>query len=411
MSNLSIEQKFAKILLQLRKLRPFYSAIYEVMDKEESTETKTAGVTENKLLFNKEFIEKIPVEEMLFVMLHEVAHVALKHVSRREHRDPMLWNIACDLYVNKVLAEEFGIEPGGYKEVEGIKIYQPNKCLYDSSIDTSNDCVEGIYDELKEAERAENKGTRYNIDNLRAFKNTVSEDLIDQEYDQSSKESLADKIVADAVTRLEMTSKNYGDTEGKLYRAVKASIISKVDWRRVLRKYLIESNRTDTSFSRPDKRMHYLGRIYPGQVKVDADKIRGVKICIDTSGSISANEFEEFCGQVYDLLNKYKVEAEIIYWDTRVESRGRFTRYNEFERVSAYGGGGTDPSCIFNYLDSKECKEKPIVTLIFTDGYFSLDNITNKQKRKYKDTIWIMCKKHKKDFNATFGIKANVRYK
>ena len=41
-------------------------------------------------------------EERLFVILHELWHVAKLHSIRRESRDPRLWNIACDYHINNL---------------------------------------------------------------------------------------------------------------------------------------------------------------------------------------------------------------------------------------------------------------------------------------------------------------------
>ena len=83
-NNLTVEQKFAKIMLELRILRPFYSAVYEVMEKIESESCKTVGVTTDKMVYNYEFINNCKFDEMVFIMLHEIAHIALMHVARRE---------------------------------------------------------------------------------------------------------------------------------------------------------------------------------------------------------------------------------------------------------------------------------------------------------------------------------------
>ena len=40
-----------------------------------------------------------------FVIAHEVLHVALRHSSRRQGRDPFLWNVACDFVINAWLIE------------------------------------------------------------------------------------------------------------------------------------------------------------------------------------------------------------------------------------------------------------------------------------------------------------------
>lgn len=44
-------------------------------------------------------------EECRFVLAHELLHVGLRHVARRQGRDPELWNVACDYVVNGWLVE------------------------------------------------------------------------------------------------------------------------------------------------------------------------------------------------------------------------------------------------------------------------------------------------------------------
>ncbi len=44
-------------------------------------------------------------EACRFVIAHELLHVGLRHVQRREGRDPFLWNVACDYVVNGWLVE------------------------------------------------------------------------------------------------------------------------------------------------------------------------------------------------------------------------------------------------------------------------------------------------------------------
>lgn len=502
---LTVEQKFAKIMLKLRILRPFYSAVYEVMEKHESSLIPTIGVDCNSLSYNREFIDTTPFEELVFINLHEVAHVALGHVSRMENRNQKLWNVACDLYVNQMLAEEFGLTPGGSVTVNDVTITMPTNGLFCSSIDLDVDYVENIYDELEKQalkngfklankmisslspnmggnsqggedgqsqdnKRGSQKGqgdgqcdgqqkqdqcqgqgqgkpgqqgqrgrgnlgsnngqfgfkfhykgskkvdnsyrhdSRYDVfEGLVTISNDL--DLIHTGEDQSIMSQKTDKVVSDALVRVEMSSTNCGGEAGVgLMSIIKEMRKSKVNWKKLLRKYLIAATSSDSSFSKPDKRMYYQKSIYPGQVQNEENSVKGVKVCIDTSGSISDEDIEYFCGQVYDLTKQFKIEAELIYWDTSIESTGEFTGYKEFERVKLYGRGGTDPSVIFKYFDSKKCKIKPIVTLVFTDAYFSTDGITQKQRKKYKDTIWIMTRNHDTSFKPPFGKKALARF-
>ena len=425
---LTTDQKLAKALLVLRDIRIFYSAIYEVMRKEKSPGLGTMGVTTDTLYYDEKFIEEVEFEELLFVILHELAHVALQHVARRQNREPKLWNIACDLYVNSLLKDEFRLgSPGGTSKVKGHTIKFPDQSLYCSTVEIDKDYVENIYDRLEQqlsrdkyngdseviyrGSKEERKNTISNpYDTIKIDVEGYKTDIIDEGKDQSIKRQESDKIVSDATVRVEMRSKNTGDGYGKLFEVSKELLKSELDWRKLLRRYIIKMKSTDSSFTRPDKRMYYQKSIYPGQVEDELNYIKGVKVCIDTSGSISDEDIQYFYGQVYELLKQFKVEAELIYWDAKIESTGKFDRYKQFERVDLYGRGGTRPEVVFEYFESKECKVKPIVIIMFTDGYYYKDWATAKMIKKYKNTIWVMTRDHDKDFRPPFGKKALARF-
>lgn len=431
---LTVDQKFALVLLALRQIRPFYSCAYEVLNKVENNDIDTMGVSTDTLYYNYDFADKTSYEEFLFIILHEICHICLMHVARRENRDNKLWNVACDLYSNSILCEEFGLQgPGSKSSCGKYNIHVPMGILYCSSIDTDTDYVESIYESMyKQAEaNGYNKsnlngdednnryafsytGSNKDIDNNSEFNTVIDKntntDLIDNGDDQSAKEQQSSKIMNDITVRSEMSSTGIGVETGKMQSLVKKLLESKVDWKRLLKKYLIKATSTDSSFSSPDKRMYYQKSIYPGQVLYDGEQIKGVKVCVDTSGSISNSDLAHFCGQVYGLTKQYKIEAELIYWDARIASKGEFKGYKEFERVDCFGGGGTDPSVLFKYFDSKECKVKPYVTIIFTDGYFDLRWVTPKIKKKYKDCIWVMTRGYNKGFEPPFGKKAIAKF-
>lgn len=442
---LNVEQKLAKVMLALREIRPFYSCIYEVMDKIERPEFGTVGVTTNSFVYDSEFIDKTPFDEFIFIMLHEVAHIALQHVARRENRDGNLWNIACDLYVNAVLSKEFSLgKPGTTGTLKRYNIKFPEGGLFCSTLDIDTDYTESIYSELEEqaksngyndatlSEALDGKAYEFSYtgsegkegssgrapmeDGYRTFSiqlnpNKVKNDLIDTGADQNIKNQESNKIVSDATVRVEMSGTNVGDDSGGLQVLAKKLLKSELDWKKLLRRYLIAATSKDSSFSNPDKRMYYQKSIYPGQTCDEASEIKGVKVCIDTSGSVSDKDIEYFCGQVYALTKQYNIEAELIYWDSSVESTGKFKGYKEFERVACYGRGGTRPEVVFEYFESKKCKIKPIITLMFTDGFFYDDWANAKMKKKYKDCIWVLTREHNKNYIPPFGKKALVKFK
>lgn len=451
---LDVDQKFARALVKLRSIRPFYSAVFETIPHIESKSIETMGVTVNKLKYNYDFCDKLQFEEFMFVVLHEIGHIALMHVARCEHRDPILWNLACDLYVNKMLAEEFDLKPGVYNSHErNLSIKMPEFCLYCSSLDLDVDFVERIYEcfagQAKqngyfdkgayETDDKEDNDKKYEftytgsskdteedsfcscddeerkkyetfkITISKAKKFTLCDDLIDDGSDSVQKDNDAKRILSEAKMRYDMTAKNAGYGAGRLLFEVEALLKSRVDWKKLLRKYCINFRMKDTSFNTPDKRMYYQNAIYPGQTSENQSVLKDVKVCIDTSGSMSDEDLAYIMGQVLDLTKQFKTFADIIAWDAEVESVQSLNGTAQVH-TKLKGRGGTDAGCVFQYFDSKECKVKPFVTLVFTDGYFDVDEFNPKWKRKYANTVWVMTRNYNADFKPPFGKLAFAKF-
>lgn len=440
---LSVEDKFAKSIHRLRIHRPFYSAIYEALKRVENKDIETMGVSTNQMVYNPDFVNSIGFSELMFIQLHEVAHVALMHVARCGDKKQIIWNIACDLYVNKLLAEEFSVIPGKENTNESVKF--PTNGLYCSSLDLDTDFVESIYahfinqieTQIKKGEkekvtityRGKHKpalgeqmkweifrqdikikvggGSDYELDS------EYKGDIIDDGKCQTELENETKQILSDASFRYEMSNgenNQAGLERGLLYKKVEGILKSKIDWVKILKRYCRQIKSSDLSFNNPDKRMFYQKAIYPGQSVDSSYLLKGVKIGIDCSGSISEEDYKYFRGQIQSLLNSFKLDAELIYWDAEVEVCGKFVDFKEYNKIGIIGGGGTDVSCLFEYFDSKKCKIKPYVNVILTDGYLPINFDKKSWQRKYKDTIWVLTKQHNKNFKPPFGKVVPVKY-
>ena len=440
MSDLNYEQKLAKVMLKLRTLRPFYSAVYESLKKVETDSVPTMGVSTNTLYYNREFVEKISEEELIFISLHEIAHVALMHVARKENRDQYLWNIACDLYVNESLMQEFGLDVGKIADVAGIAMIKaPTEGCYCRTIDLEHDFVESIYNALAEQGKQNGyfnyepgeynfvytgsstnnswRGYGFNKSEHSKFNYTITvedngvtmdSDLINNGEDQNTKEQQSRKLIADANVRTQMRGVGVGTGTSNIERLSVDMLKPRTDWRKYFRKYLTSITSTDSSFSKPDKRMYYQKAIYPGQEADDMNYLENIKICIDVSGSISEKDLGGFLYQVKDILKKFKVDAELIYWDASVVSKGSFNSIETFDKIVCAGGGGTNPAAVFEYLDRQ--KTKPSVILMLTDGIFFSDWYSDINKRKYRDTIWVLTQDCYSRFDQPFGVKAEVKF-
>lgn len=424
---MTVDQKFAKAMLEIRDLRPFYSSVYEVIDKIETNEVDTMGVTADKLMYNYEFCDKLEFSEFLFVILHEIGHIALMHVARCKGREASLWNIACDLYVNKVLKSELG-----------TNIKMPSGAVYFDAIDIEKDAAETIYEELYSQAKQNGYFSRPDINqkdshgnsdgksqkNSKQYKFTLKRgskkydinigvnyrfDLVYGNKNSAELESDSRRLITDAQIRNQLLGgDSVGNSVGLLERLCSKMLESKIDWRKIIKKHLLEYRQLDTSYAKPDKRMYWQSAIYPGPVPSTPDFVKGVKVCIDTSGSISDDDMSEFLGHIVKLTKQFKVDADLVYWDSKVQSAGKLKSTKDLSRVDILGGGGTNPDCVFESFDKN--KEKPILVIMLTDGYFMKDDLDNPTwKKKYKNTVWILCEDGNKDFVPKFGRLANLK--
>ena len=116
--------------------------------------------------------------------------------------------------------------------------------------------------------------------------------------------------------------------------------------------------------------------LLPTEIPDNLNVVDNIVIAIDTSGSITNTEIGQALTQIAQLLSKYKAHGEIMYWDTQVAAVAEFTDVKSALKLRPAGGGGTDPNCIFKYINAdKKYKSHSKLTkldaiLIFTDGYF-----------------------------------------
>ena len=159
---MTIEQKMAKGMLTIRGIRSFYYAVLSTIKKIETNEVPTMGVSVDTLYYNPEFVKGLSLPELVFVEIHEVCHLAMRHRQRQGSRIHKIWNIACDLYINKLICEEFGIKPGDdpiypIEDKAGCGIQFAAGGLYNPDININTETPERIYEEILEAAKQEAK--------------------------------------------------------------------------------------------------------------------------------------------------------------------------------------------------------------------------------------------------------------
>lgn len=151
-----IQQHINNIVLTFSKLAPHlyemsHRVRIEVLPAQNKYGIGTAAVSiMGNLWFNEQFVRKQSLKQLRGLIIHELLHIMTLTFFRCEDRDPKLWNVATDYYINwmiktndKAFAElpDGGLEPdddGFIRSINGKPVDPP--------INVSNKDAEGLYD-------------------------------------------------------------------------------------------------------------------------------------------------------------------------------------------------------------------------------------------------------------------------
>lgn len=164
----SCQQKLVQAALSMQQLTPYYFTIYSTITRKPAP-IETIGVTEDTLYYGNKFVAEEMVEELVFVLIHEILHMMMQHSLRFKPRtNHDLWNVACDLYINTLICNDFGCKfGGGVKTIilengQKVGIKAPDYGVFEETfgrkIDFTLDTPETIYAEmLKNASQSQNQ--------------------------------------------------------------------------------------------------------------------------------------------------------------------------------------------------------------------------------------------------------------
>lgn len=162
------QQKLVQAALSMQQITPYYFTIYSTITRKPAP-IETMGVTEDTLYYSNKFVTEEMVEELVFVLIHEILHMMMQHSLRFKPRtNHDLWNVACDLYINTLICNDFGCKfGGGVKTIilengQKVGIKAPDYGVFEETfgrkIDFTLDTPETIYAEmLKNASQSQNQ--------------------------------------------------------------------------------------------------------------------------------------------------------------------------------------------------------------------------------------------------------------
>ncbi len=299
--------------------------------------------------------------EVAAVLEHECLHVVHDHISRREWRDPKLFNIATDIAINTMISglpktgiwpKDYGLEDARSAEAyyDALKQQAPDKCPV---------CKGGGKGKKTPKQGAGGEGQAPGEPGDDTPSNACPscgtggiDDHGSWDQGQAIPKGMRREIVRQAVgkaNRRYQQSPGQGKLPAGVERMIAEILKAPYDWKPLLRRFChgaVKLGRRSTRY-RPHRRY---GEFFPGKRPKRAGK---VAVLIDTSGSISPADLAQFFAELKAIAASVQLVA--VECDAAIQDVYEFKRNSPIPKFK--GGGGTVFTQVFEAVAGR-LKEK-----------------------------------------------------
>lgn len=341
----------AKIALMSRTDSAFFTHLAFSLIHQFDDTIRTAATNGKYVKYSPAFFMSLTQDERVFLMLHETMHVAYMHMARTQDRCPDKFNIAADHVINLQLIER------GFK--------MPSMGLADPQYKGLS--TEEVYNLLPPSPSGGNQG-------VPGFGN----DLVEPDDEDGTFASDVQDMLVRAAIQSKTSNDKPGMIPGEIEIFLDRLLNPKLPWNRILQKYLNVFSKNDYSYRRPNRRFmpdHYLPSLY-------GESLMDIAIAIDTSGSVSDDDFKRFISETHSILKVMKPsKITVIQFDAELKAVDTVRSTKDLMNVTFTGRGGTWITPVLDWAN----ENKPQLLLVFTDGCFNFEETQAKCK-----TLWLI---------------------
>ena len=385
------------------------------------------------LLYTQEFVDSMPARQLAGVVEHELWHLLSDHGGRVGTRDRRLANVAMDIAINGMLLkggrelpptectpEFFGFPPGlvweQYYELlqqhplnqqakakgEGDRSMQGKGKGSGEGKETFGQCGGGAGNPLPgegEQTPGQDKGPGGEGDGESDPMAGRSQDELSHARQQCA------AAVQEAANK--DGGRGIGHLPGGMLREIEDMLKpAVVPWhaklaRRLRRGTATRPGMVDYVHDVASRRMcslRAMGRRAPVTPRMVAPMPR-VLVAIDTSGSMGQDALAEAMSEIDGILRAAKDEISFISCDTQVNSSGKGARWQDVAG-KMIGGGGTNISPMFEYVEAMRRDLRPNLMVVFTDGGFG---DCPEAAPSGVEVVWVLVGRYKMRDTTHFG--------
>jgi predicted metal-dependent peptidase len=396
-----LEKALGRILLVFPVLG-YISSKWEVKEGE----VPTMGTNYTQLLYNRDFLDSLTLEEVGGVVLHEIAHCLLLHPTeltrvQAESKDPELWEIALEIVANATVIDLFQSAGNGagmfklpgqpYSPLKGGEPPCELSYFYDpvGHTHTALEIYHLLEKKLPACRRpgtgsVAGTGQKGQLSEKTHGSQTSTGDIIlSGDILPAGRTESQDAAEVTIAVLQKLSSLTKGNLPLGLDRLLRRLTEGKVPWERILHSWVgaVVSGSDDFRWEKPNHR-HPLAEkiIMPGPVD---NQIEDIIVAVDTSGSVSDRQLNRFASEIAKL-SQYVGEITVITTDAEVHEKVKMSSVSDLlKKLKFKGGGGTDFRPVFEAV--KNC----LGMIFFSDGCATYPD----SKPKYP-VLWVLTKEH-----------------
>jgi predicted metal-dependent peptidase len=290
------------------------------------------------------YVAKLSAQELRWALANITMRLVFNcHLrSRVGQRNPIKWDVACDIVINAMLEHE-------KREGRSTVGSRPESAVRDTYwYEKGGKTIEGVYALLPDP-TPEQEGNRQGV-------------II---FDGSEAEmSEAEARMHVRVAQARDVARMAGNLSENMARYVGVELTPRIRWQDQLRAFFTRRMATEMSWARPSRRGLAQGILRPGK---DGQGMEEIMVGMDLSGSVTPSELQEYITE----LRAIKIDCQpfmvhVLYFTSEVTKYESFGLDDEL-MLRPNGTGGTAFSPIFRYCRDHDIN--PAAAVILTDLY------------------------------------------
>lgn len=354
-------------------LYPFFGSIAADVEYQETEDIKSIKSDGRNIFYNPKYMSCLSAADQIFVLAHELCHIAFEHTARGKGKDPMIWETATDAIINQMLKRDgLDIIAGGidYPEAIDYDAEQYYEILLKEKLD-----IELLFGKLEGQENPAGGGGNgeqppesddSEDDSEDEDNNDESDQVLLPAEDDSDNEDSEDDEHA-LVEEKESKAGNAVNRDTRIVEEI-GNCQPVIDWRLILLdtiNYGVDWSYTNAVLEN--------GIVRP---VLEEMPVPETEIVLDTSWSVDEELLRNFLRECKNILTFSKLKAGCF--DTVFYGFHDIRTVQDIENMPFQGGGGTD----FN-VAAEAFTLRVDNRIIFTDGQAPMPD-------KFLKAIWVV---------------------